>query len=350
MVATPNRGSCSSGCLGHLLGQTNSPTGNGPRQSENTDLAGLSLAECLPFRPVRLATQVKGPSEPTSFLPCSGRAGMVTWGSATWGRLVLPKLLQAKVLQGAHMGHPGMVQMKQKLCDSYWWPRLDTQVEIVVRSCPGCQMSSKSHPPDPIPLISVPKPTLPWKRLGLNISGPFATAPQNKQFVISVADYCSGYPEILISMDIWSSAIIHWLKELFTCYRCLDEVVMDNGPQFASSEFQQFLSEYGICALMIFVYNPRENGLVERWNTTLKFSVQAFCSSGKKWEDGIPELLTQHRHMPASAPWPSPAQILFGRKMHMAFEVLLLPCWAQLLCALTLFLCCKLRASFLAAC
>ncbi len=77
------------------------------------------------------------------------------------GRLVLPKSLQAGVLQGAHVGHLGMVRMKWKLCDVYWWPRLDTQVETVVRSCPGCQMSGKSHPPDSIPPISVPKPVLP---------------------------------------------------------------------------------------------------------------------------------------------------------------------------------------------
>ncbi len=95
---------------------------------------------------------------------------------------------------------------------------------------------------------------------------------------------------------------------------------MDNGPQFASSEFQQFLREYGVRALMASVYNPRENGLVERWNKTLKFGVQAFCSLGKKWEEGITELLSQHRHMPASAQGPSPAQILFGRKTRMAFE------------------------------
>ncbi len=127
-----------------------------------------------------------------------------------------------------------------------------------------------------------------------------------------MVDYCSGYPEVLLSMDIRSSAIIHWLKEQFARYGCPDEVVMDNGPQFASSEFQQFLSEYGVHVLMTSIYNPSDNGLVERWNKTFKFGVQAFCSSGKKWEDGIADLLTQHRHMPASAQGPSPAQILYS--------------------------------------
>ncbi len=118
--------------------------------------------------------------------------------------------------------------------------------------------------------------------MGLDISGPFATTPQNKQFTILVVDYHSGYPEALLSMDICSSAIIHWLKELFAHHGCPDKVVMDNGPQFASSEFQQFLGEHGVRALMTTIYNLRENGLVECWNKTLKFGLQAFCSTGMK--------------------------------------------------------------------
>ncbi len=87
------------------------------------------------------------------------------------------------------------------------------------------------------------------------------------------------------------------------------------------SEFQQFLTEYGVGVLMTTVYNPRENGLVERWNKMLKFGVQAFTSAGKPWDDGILELLAQHRHMLSTPQGPSPAELLFGQKMRMVFEV-----------------------------
>ncbi len=218
-----------------------------------------------------------------------------------------------------HMGHPGMVWMKWKLRESYWWP--GTQVEMIVQMCTGCQLSGKSQPPDPVSPISVPKPTIPWKWLGLDISVPFATAPHKEHFVVSIIDYHSGYPKVLLTTDIHSSAIIHWLKELLACHGCPDKVVMDNGPQFASSEFQQFLTKHGVHALMTAVYNPRENGLVVHSNKMLKFGVQAFTSTGKPWEDGILELLAQHRHIPSIPQGPSPAQLLFGRKMCTAFEV-----------------------------
>ncbi len=213
----------------------------------------------------------------------------------------------------AHTGHLGMVRMKCKMREGYWWPGLNMQVETMVKCCPGCQRNMKSQPPNPVPQISVPKPTIPWQKLGPDIAGPFHMAPQHQQFVVLVVNYHSGYPEVLLTTDIRSMTIIRWLHELFMRYGCPDSIVMDNGPQFVSAEFRQFLELKGVHLLVCSVFSPRENGLVECWNCMLKGDVQAFCSLGKPWEEGMLELLTQHCHMPATPQGPSSAELLFGR-------------------------------------
>ncbi len=98
---------------------------------------------------------------------------------------------------------------------------------------------------------------------------------------------------------------------------------MDNGPQFVSTEFQHFLQFNGVHPIMCSIFNPQENGLVERWNHMLKGGVQAFCSLDKPWEEGMFELLAQHRHMPATPQGPFPAELLFRRHTQMALEVAL---------------------------
>ncbi len=128
----------------------------------------------------------------------------------------------------------------------------------MVKYCPSCQRSMKSQPPDPVPPISMPKPTVPWQKLGLDIAGPFHTAPQHQQFVVSVVDYHSSYPEVLLTSDIRSSMIIKWLLELFTRYGCPDSIIMDNGPQLVSAEFQQFLELKGVHPIMCSVFNLRK--------------------------------------------------------------------------------------------
>ncbi len=119
--------------------------------------------------------------------------------------------LTHKVLCMAHIGYPGMFKMKHRLHETYWWPGLDSQVEQLVKCCESCQMSSKSQLPDSIPKHAILKPDKLWSWVSIDISGPFHTAPQKEQFVVSVVDHFSGFLEVLLTTDIHSMTIVNWL-------------------------------------------------------------------------------------------------------------------------------------------
>jgi hypothetical protein len=87
---------------------------------------------------------------------------------------------------------------------------------------------------------------------------------------------------------------------------------MDNGPQFTSAEFEDFLAKKDIHHYRTSVYNPQENGLVEAFNKVLKYGVQAFQASGKSWEDGLRDLLTSYRAAPNET-GQSPGERFLGR-------------------------------------
>ncbi len=57
--------------------------------------------------------------------------------------------------------------------------------------------------------------------------------------------------------------MIIWLEELFSRYGNPDQLVSDNGLQFVSTDFTNFLRMHGIKHIRTSVYNPSENGLVE---------------------------------------------------------------------------------------
>ena len=72
-------------------------------------------------------------------------------------KILIPEKLRSRSLHLAHRGHPGIVRMKQKLRETYWWPGIDNDTEEVVRHCQGCQLSEKSmHKHDKSADISVP--------------------------------------------------------------------------------------------------------------------------------------------------------------------------------------------------
>ena len=59
-------------------------------------------------------------------------------------------MLQEHVLKLAHEGHQGIVKTKCRLSSKVWWPKVDTDVEKLCKSCHGCQAASEYSAPEPM--------------------------------------------------------------------------------------------------------------------------------------------------------------------------------------------------------
>ena len=111
-------------------------------------------------------------------------------GSLTWGiRVIAPKKLQPELLHELHWDHPGIFQMKALARNYLWWPGLDKNLEVVVKSCVACQCIRQA--PAVAPLHSWLWPTKPWQHVYVDFLGPF----QGKWFMVTV-DTDSKWPEV----------------------------------------------------------------------------------------------------------------------------------------------------------
>ncbi len=224
-------------------------------------------------------------------------------------RILVPPTLQRTVLDLGHEGHPGIVRMKRKLRESYWWCGMDVQTERYVQNCGACQRSQKSTTHH-VPTTDIPSPTTPATHYGLDISGPY----YNDLSIVALVDYYSKFPEILITRKTTSDVIITWLDGIFARYGLPDKITTDNGPQFISHSFESFLELRDILHIKTSIYNPQENGLVEAFNKPLKTAVQTLTDDGLPFEQGINTFLA---HFRATAPTPvsqSPAEKFLGHK------------------------------------
>ncbi len=236
------------------------------------------------------------------------------------GKLVIPASLRDRLLTMAHEGHPGIVRMKRQLRQSYWWPGMDKQGEQFVKNCAACNDSEKSHkaikaPPQPIPV-----PQRPWTKLAIDVTGPFANAPNHQRFIVVLIDYTSSFPEVLLTGDITSRKIITWLKSVFARFGNPSILVSDHGTNFTSDEFKQFLRARDIIHHPVPVYNPERNGKVEAFNKYIKHGVQTFQATHKPFSEGIEELLFNYRATAPTAHEDSPAKRLFGHDIRQNFQ------------------------------
>ena len=128
---------------------------------------------------------------------------------------------------------------------------------------------------------------------------------KGKTFLL-VVDYHSRWPEIRILDHLTSSAVITRLKSIFATHGIPDIVISDNGPQFASTEFQKFTKEYGFTHTTSSPRYPQSNGEAER-------SVQTVKNLLKKATDPYISLVL-YRATPLQNGF-SRSQLLMGRKL-----------------------------------
>ncbi|UYV64864.1 hypothetical protein LAZ67_3002201, partial [Cordylochernes scorpioides] len=123
-------------------------------------------------------------------------------------RILLPSKLIKRVLRIAHETHQGMTRTKQLLREKYFWINMDFDIENLIRNCPICVRNQTLINDQPLQIV--PLPSKPWMKLGIDIVGPIG-----HQYVLTVVDYYSSYPEAMIIEDISSKTIIKKLMEIF---------------------------------------------------------------------------------------------------------------------------------------
>lgn len=228
-------------------------------------------------------------------------------------RLVVPPFLTSQVISTAHEAHPGIVRTKARLRERFWWPGMDKQGEVAIHNCIVCQAADKSAKTAVTPLQPVPLPERPWKKVAVDIVGPMERALHDFRFAITLVDYFSKWPEVQFCSEVSMRTVTIFLLSVFSREGYPDEIVCDNGPQFCSREFNQFLKERAIRLSHSSVYYPQAYGLVERFNRVFKNFVQTALLEHRPLRQAVIEYLGIYRCTPHATTGVAPALLLHRR-------------------------------------
>ncbi|KAI7789804.1 hypothetical protein IRJ41_010978 [Triplophysa rosa] len=210
-------------------------------------------------------------------------------------RLVVPCALRERLVHLAHEGHQGLVRTKQRLRELYWWPRMDDLVHTILRACVTCQASDKSAKMVTAPMQPVEYPKGPFQHVAIDIVGPFERGAADCKFAITLIDYFSKWPEVGFASSVTTQTVLKFLTTIFAREGNPCTITSDNGPQFTSSEFAEFLKEQGIKHIKTSVYHPQANGAIERFNRVLKECLQAAEVARKPWKSTVLTMLKRYR-------------------------------------------------------
>ena len=146
----------------------------------------------------------------------------------------------------------------------------------------------------PMPLIERT-----FQRIAIDIVGPLPRSKAGNKYILIVCYHATRYPEAVPLPSIEAERIAKELVKLFSRVGIPDDILTDQGTNFMSALLQEIYRLLHIKWIRTTPYHPQTDGLVERFNGTLKAMLKKLTSRNQKdWDELLPYLLFAYREVP----------------------------------------------------
>ena len=241
-------------------------------------------------------------------------------------QLVLLKDCRQRALELAHSiplaGHLGKKTTWARLAQRFYWPSMHQDVSEFCRCYDVCQKFSNRKPAR-APMVPLPVVDEPFSRMAMDIVGPLPQSRSGKCYVLVLCDYATRYPEAVPLRNIDAETIAEELVLIFARVGIPQEILTDQGSNFQSQLLQEVHRLLQVRAIRTSPYHPQTDGLVERFNQTLKSMLRKCAAEeGRDWNKMIPFLLFAYSEVPQGSTGFSPFELLYGRDVRGPLDVL----------------------------
>ncbi|KAL1282699.1 hypothetical protein QQF64_001502 [Cirrhinus molitorella] len=149
----------------------------------------------------------------------------------------------------------------------------------------------------------------------MDLVGPLPKSARGHEHILVVVDYATRYPEAVPLRKATAKAIAQELFLLASRVGIPKEILTDQGTPFMSRLMADLCRLLGVKQLRTTVYHPQTDGLVERFNQTLKQMLRRVAAEDRRdWDLMLPYVLFGIREVPQASTGFTPFELLFGRQ------------------------------------
>ena len=243
-------------------------------------------------------------------------------------QVVVPTSLRRQVMQLAHDSltgaHLGIKKTLDKIISGFHWPGIDGDVNRFCKSCDACQRTISKGKVTKVPVEKAPLIDVPFKRVSVDIIGPIhPPSEKGHRYILTMMDHASRYPDALPLKNIDTETVAEALVDMYSRTGIPEEILSDLGTQFTSDCMKEVSRLLSMRQLTTTPYHPMCNGLVEKFNGTLKTMLRRLCQEKpKQWHRYINAALFAYREVPQESTGFSPFELLFGRTIRGPMQIL----------------------------
>ena len=249
-------------------------------------------------------------------------------GASQFRQVCVPTRFRKEVLRLAHdvpmAGHLANKKTRERVWGEFYWPSMCADIRRYCQSCDLCQKFAHRGRVTRVPLEKVPLVDTPFKKVAIDLVGPLLpSSERGKRYILVMVDYATRYPEAVALRNIDTESVAEALWEMWSRVGIPEEVLSDRGTQFTSGVMAEVYRLLSVKGLRTSPYHAQANGLVERFNGTLKSMLKKLCQERpKEWDRFLPAALFAYREVPQASTGFSPFELLFGRTVRGPMSVL----------------------------
>jgi hypothetical protein len=233
--------------------------------------------------------------------------------SATEGKQLLHEIHSGKCSH--HIGTRALVQKAFR--QGFYCPSAVADAHDIMRHCLECPhhaLYSKfaSNNIHLIPLV------WPFARWVIDIVGPLPIAPGNYTHAVVAVEYFSKWVKAKPLLSITSTMIQKFFWHNIVCrFGVPNEVTVDNGKQFDSTDFKEFCTYLSTRLSFASVYHSQSNGAVERANGVIFSGIKRNITElpKSKWAEELPKVIWSHNTTTSRITQFSPFKLFYGEEV-----------------------------------
>ena len=157
--------------------------------------------------------------------------------------------------------------------------------------------------------------------------GPLTETHNGNEYVLVVGDYFTKWMEVYPIPDQQAEAVAAKIVEEFVCrFGVPLELHSDQGRNFESTVFQEMCKILGISKTRTTPYNPKSDGMVERYNRTIVNAVSLMIQPHqrqKDWDVYLPYVGLAKRASVQVSTGESPNMMMLGREVNLPIDLLI---------------------------
>jgi len=163
----------------------------------------------------------------------------------------------------------------------------------------------------------------PFDRVAVDLVGPIHPATdRGNRYILTMVDYATRYPEAVPLKDIQTETVAEAMVNMFTRVGVPKEILSDQSSQFLSAVMTEVCRLLSVKQLVTTLYHSMCNGLVEKFNGTLKTMLSTCSEKPKNWDRYIGPLFFAYREVRQESLGYSPFELLYGRTVRGRMSIL----------------------------